>query len=131
MESTLVDKSKRFAVRVVRLCRWLQREKQDYVISRQIIRSGTSIGANIAEAQYAISKADFQSKLYIAMKESAETAYWIDLLYETDYITSSQYRSLKQDNDERKSKKRQGGYSVRKCLCIRSCLMIFISTSQV
>ena len=100
MESTLVDKSKRFAVRVVRLCRWLQREKQDYVISRQIIRSGTSIGANIAEAQYAISKADFQSKLYIAMKESAETAYWIDLLYETDYITSSQYRSLKQDNDE-------------------------------
>ena len=100
MESALVEKSKRFAVRVVRLCKWLQHEKQDYEISRQIIRSGTSIGANIAEAQYAISKADFQSKLYIAMKESAETAYWIDLLCETDYITYSQYRSLKQDNDE-------------------------------
>ena len=69
-------------------------------MSKQILRSGTSIGANIAESECAISKKDFLSKIYIALKESAETLYWLDLLYETEYITDSQYESLYADCEE-------------------------------
>lgn len=75
-------------------------KKNEYVLSKQILRSGTSIGANIAESECAISKKDFLSKIYIALKESAETLYWLDLLYETEYITDSQYESLYADCEE-------------------------------
>ena len=86
-EKTVKYKSKKFAVRIVRLYRYLCDEKKEYVLSKQLLRSGTSIGANIAESECAISEKDFLSKIYIALKESAETIYWLDLLFETDYLS--------------------------------------------
>ena len=73
-------KSKRFAIRVIRMYQYLIKEKHEFILSRQILRSGTSIGENIAEANCAISKKEFLSKMYIAFKECAETLYWLDLL---------------------------------------------------
>ena len=93
-------KSIDFAIQVVRLARYLQEDKKDFVISRQILKSGTSIGANIREAQYGQSKADFISKLHIALKEGAETQYWIDILQRTGLISSSRMRLLKISCDE-------------------------------
>ena len=95
-------KSLRFAVRIVRLYQYLCEEKKEYVLSKQILRSGTSIGANLAEAETAISKNDFQSKIYISLKECAETLYWLDLLKETDYLTEPMYQSLYSDCAELK-----------------------------
>ena len=99
-EKTVKYKSKKFSVRIVHLYKYLCDKKNEYVLSKQILRSGTSIGANIAESECAISKKDFLSKIYIALKESAETLYWLDLLYETEYITDSQYESLYADCEE-------------------------------
>ena len=70
------------------------------MLSKQLLRSGTSIGANISEAQYASSRKDFLNKLYIALKESAETLYWLELLYSCDYLSSPEYKSLYQDCEE-------------------------------
>ena len=92
------DLSKNFAVRIIRLSQYLQNEKHDYVLSRQIMKSGTSIGANIRESKNAQSKADFISKLNIALKEADETDYWLELLYMTDYIKQVQYESMVADN---------------------------------
>ena len=75
-------------------------EKKEYVLSKQILKSGTSIGANIAESECAISKKDFLAKIYIALKECVETIFWLDLLYETEYITENEYQSLKSDCEE-------------------------------
>ena len=94
------EKSKRFAIRIVNLYKFLCEEKREYTLSNQILRSGTSIGANIAESVCAISKKDFQSKLYIALKETVETIYWLEILKETEYITQSQFQSLFDDCDE-------------------------------
>ena len=99
-EKTVKYKSKKFSVRIVNLYKYLCDKKNEYVLSKQILRSGTSIGANIAESECAISKKDFLSKIYIALKESAETLYRLDLLYETEYITDSQYESLYADCEE-------------------------------
>lgn len=99
-EKTVKYKSKKFSVRIVNLYKYLCDKKNEYVLSKQILRSGTSIGANIAESECAISKKDFLSKIYIALKESVETLYWLDLLYETEYITDSQYESLYADCEE-------------------------------
>ena len=99
-EKRVKYKSKKFSVRIVNLYKFLCDKKNEYVLSKQILRSGTSIGANIAESECAISKKDFLSKIYIALKESAETLYWLDLLYETEYITDSQYESLYADCEE-------------------------------
>lgn len=99
-EKTVKYKSKKFSVRIVNLYKYLCDKKNEYVLSKQILRSGTSIGANIAESECAISKKDFLSKIYIALKESAKTLYWLDLLYETEYITDSQYESLYADCEE-------------------------------
>ena len=96
----IVEKSKGFAIRIVRACQFLRQRKKEYVLSRQLLRSGTSVGANIAEAEYAISRSDFLAKLYIALKETAETLYWIELLYKTDYFTEAQYQSLFKDAEE-------------------------------
>jgi four helix bundle protein len=99
-EKTVRFKSKKFAVRIVNLYKHLSAEKKEFVLSKQLLRSGTSIGANLAEAEYGISDKDFLSKVYIALKEAAETIYWIDILFDTDYITLAEYDSLKQDCEE-------------------------------
>lgn len=95
--SVVVEKSREFAVRIVRLYQYLCKEKQEYVLSRQLLRSGTSIGANIAEAQCSISRKEFLSKVYIAYKESNEPLYWLDLLHDTDYLSDIQYQSIYAD----------------------------------
>lgn len=100
MDNVVKEKSFRFATRIVRACKFLRDAKNEYVISKQLLRCGTSVGANIAESRYAQSRADFVSKLSIAMKESAETEYWLRLLYETNYLTQTQYASLISDCDE-------------------------------
>lgn len=86
MEQSIEDKSFQFAVRIVKLCRYLEETKKEYVLSKQIMRSGTAIGANVAESQQAQSRADFISKMSIALKEAVETNYWLRLLQETNYI---------------------------------------------
>jgi four helix bundle protein len=96
-ERTARYKSKKFAVRIVNLYKHLCEDKKEYVLSKQLLRSGTSIGANLAESEYGISEKDFLSKVYIALKECAETIYWIDLLVETDYINKKEYESIKDD----------------------------------
>ena len=88
-----------FAVRIVKLARVLSKANPDWVIARQILRSGTSIGANIRESGFAQSKADFISKLSIALKEASETQYWLELLSATDLLTKVQYESLREDAD--------------------------------
>ena len=93
-------KSKQFAIRIVRMYQYLTKEKHEFILSKQILRSGTSIGANIAEANCAISRKDFLSKMYIAFKECSETLYWLELLYETDYLTESMYQSMLSDCNE-------------------------------
>lgn len=100
MENAVKEKSFRFAIRIVKLCKYLREAKNEYVITKQLLRCGTSIGANTAESRYAQSRPDFVSKLSIALKESAETDYWLRLLYETDYLTKSQFVSLIKDCDE-------------------------------
>lgn len=96
-ENKLVDRSIAFAARIVKLYQYLLRTKKETVISKQIIRSGTSIGANINEANYGQSKADFVSKMHIALKETAETEYWLRLLMLTEYITEEMGESILQD----------------------------------
>lgn len=93
------EKSFAFAIRVVKLKKYVQ-EKQEYDISRQLLRSGTAIGALIREAEYAESVADFIHKLSIAQKEANESKYWIDILVNTDYIEQNAYISIKEDIDE-------------------------------
>jgi len=92
-ESKLKTQSMDFAVSVINLVKALK-EKRESIISNQIGRSGTSIGANIREAQYAHSKADFVAKLQIALKEANETGYWLELLYRTQYISEEEYKKL-------------------------------------
>ncbi|MBO5797032.1 MAG: four helix bundle protein [Clostridia bacterium] len=92
-ESKLRTQSMDFAVSIINLVKVLK-EKRETIMSNQIGRSGTSIGANIREAQYAHGKADFIAKLQIALKEASETGYWLELLYKTSYITEAEYQSL-------------------------------------
>ena len=99
-ESILRDKSKAFAIRIIKFYKFLMEEKKEFVISKQILRCGTSIGANFAEAIYGVSEADFINKLSIAQKEASETIYWLELLYETDFITKEQFDSMLADADE-------------------------------
>ena len=96
----IVDKSFEFAVRIVNLCKYLRKEHSEYVLSKQILRSGTSVGANVAEAQRGQSKADFVSKMSIALKEANEAHYWLKLLYRTEYISQTQYESMCSDVSE-------------------------------
>ena len=96
-ENTAKNKSKMFAVRIVNLYKYLCDEKKEYVLSKQLLRSGTSIGANLAEAECGISKKDFLSKVYVALKECAESQYWLELLYKTDYLSQAEYESMQAD----------------------------------
>ena len=93
-KGVILTKSKDFAVRIIKLTRYLQEDKHEYVLSKQILRSGTSIGANARESNNAQSRADFLSKLSIALKEADETQYWLELLVESDIISKSQFESL-------------------------------------
>ena len=88
------DKAKDFAVKIVNLCRAISFDKKEYVLTKQLMRSGTSIGANIHESKYAQSKPDFVSKMQIALKECYESEYWLELLYRTGLITRDQFLEL-------------------------------------
>ena len=99
-ERTIKYKSKKFAIRIVNLYKYLCDEKKEFVLSKQILRSGTSIGANIAESECAVSKKDFVNKIYIALKECAETIYWLDLLHETDFLSDYEYNSIRADCED-------------------------------
>ena len=99
-DNVILTKTKLFAIRIIRLYKMLESEKKEYILSKQVLRSGTSIGANTREAMRGQSKADFYSKLNIALKEADETEYWIELLYETEYITKTQFDSIYKDCEE-------------------------------
>lgn len=99
-ENVIVDKSKAFAIRIIRLYQFLTTEKREFILSKQLLRSGTSIGANVRESIYGQSRPDFHTKLTIALKEAAETEYWLELLHETDYITLEQFSSIMNDCKE-------------------------------
>ncbi len=98
MDSAVKSQSKRFAIRIVRLYQYLCKEKHERILSKQLLRSGTSIGANIVEAQAAVSKKEFLAKMYISFKECHETEYWLELLHDTEYLTDEEFESINQDN---------------------------------
>ena len=93
----ILDKSKAFAIRIVNLYKYLTEKRSEYVMSKQVLRCGTSIGANVSESVYAQSRADFLSKMYIAYKEAGETAYWLEILEDTKYLTPTQAKSIRAD----------------------------------
>ena len=99
-DNTVLNKSFEFAVRIVKLYKFLTANQKEYVLAKQILRSGTSIGANVHEAVEGFSNKDFQFKLNIALKEARETEYWLKLLYETDYISERQYSHINNDCTE-------------------------------
>ena len=98
--NNIENKTFDFAVRSVNLYKFLCNEKKEFVLSKQVLRSGTSIGANVAEAQKAQSRPDFNAKLNIALKEANETYYWLRLLYKTEYISDEAFISLEKDINE-------------------------------
>ena len=98
--SIILDKSKKFALRIVKLCKYLNEQKHEHVLSKQLLRCGTSIGANAKECAFAQSKADFTAKMFIAQKECAETEYWLELLYESEYISKCEFDSIYIDCQE-------------------------------
>ena len=93
-------KSFAFALRVVKLAKHLQTEKKEFVLSKQVLRSGTAIGALVREAEHAESKADFSHKMNIALKEANETLYWLELLHQAEYITDKSFESIRIDSEE-------------------------------
>ena len=97
MDNVIENKSFQFAIRIVRLYKFLCEEKKEYILSRQLLRAGTSIGANVTESQQAQSKPDFVSKISIALKEASETKYWIKLLGATEYLSENQTKSILDD----------------------------------
>ena len=96
-ENVVQEKSMGFAVRTVKLYQYLTEEKKEYVLSKQLLRSGTSIGANVREALQGQSKKDFTAKMSISLKEATETEYWLELLFKTEYLTEEQYNSIDAD----------------------------------
>lgn len=100
MNNAVEEKSFAFAVRIINLCKHLVETKSEYVLTKQLMKSGTSIGANITEAQDAQSTADFISKLSISLKEARETEYWLRLLYATQYLKETEYASIAADCKE-------------------------------
>ena len=94
VDNQIVNDSKAFAIRIIKLYKFLTEEKKEFIIAKQLLRSGTSIGANISESVFAQSRMDFVNKMSIALKEANETKYWLDLLVETEYLTGEQYESI-------------------------------------
>lgn len=99
-ESIVGDKSLAFGKRIAKCYRYLRDKKKETVMSKQLLRSGTSIGANVREGLYAQSRKDFISKLNIALKEAGETDYWLDVIHSADYFNDQDFHSLKTDNEE-------------------------------
>lgn len=99
-DNLIVDKSKAFALRIIRLYTYLKTEKKEFVLSKQVLRSGTSIGANVKEAVRGQTKADFYAKMNIALKEASETEYWLELLNESGYIETKHFDSIYIDCQE-------------------------------
>jgi four helix bundle protein len=99
-EKTVKHKSVEFAKRIVRLYKHMSEGKKEFILSKQLLRSGTSIGANITEAECGASRKDFLSKMNIAYKECAETSYWLELLHSSGYLTNKEYDSIKTDCNE-------------------------------
>ena len=99
-DNIIFNKSKAFAIRIINLNKYLSSDKNEYVLSKQLLRSGTSIGANVREASVAQSKKDFIAKMNIALKEAAESEYWLELLYETNYLSESEFESISSDCSE-------------------------------
>ena len=100
MANVVMEKGLDFAVRCVKLYNYLREERHEYVLSKQMVRSGTSIGANISESQGAQSSPDFIAKLHISLKEARETGYWLLVLFRADYITQAEYDSINNDLGE-------------------------------
>jgi len=100
MDSVIREKSFRFAVRIVKMCNFLRKTQKEYITTEQLQRCGTSIGANVAEAKHAQSRADFISKMNIALKEATETDYWLRVLHDTGYLNEVQFESIMRDCDE-------------------------------
>lgn len=98
--NAIADKSKSFAIHIIKLYKYLVSEKQEYTLSKQVLRSGTSIGANVRESLRAQSRADFISKQNIALKEADETCYWLELLHETDFITDNEFENIYAEANE-------------------------------
>jgi len=99
-DNVLDQKSKIFAIRIVNLYKFLCDDKKEYIMSKQLLRCGTSIGANVTEAFHSVSKKEFVAKLNISLKEAFETSYWLELLKETDYISENQFESINADCTE-------------------------------
>lgn len=99
-QNVIVEKTKSFALRIINLYKYLVDDKKEYVLSKQILKSGTSIGANVKEAIRGQSKADFYAKMNIALKESSETEYWLEILNESDYIEDKAFESIYADCNE-------------------------------
>ena len=96
----IYEKSFAFALRIVKLAKYLQEEKKEFVLSKQVLRSGTAIGALVRESEHAESRTDFAHKMNIALKEANETLYWLELLLQSDYITEQSFRSVQADSEE-------------------------------
>ena len=96
-ENVIKEKSLLFAIRIVNLYKYLTSEQKEFVIAKQLLRSGTSIGANIREAEHAQSRADFINKMNISLKEANESEYWLELLFKTGYVNQTQYESIYND----------------------------------
>jgi four helix bundle protein len=99
-KDVLKEKSFEFAIRIVKLVQYLQSEKKEFVLSKQLLRSATAIGTLISEAQFEQSKADFLDKMYIALKEANESIYWLELLHATEYLTHNQFEDICSDSKE-------------------------------
>ena len=99
-QSIVGEKSLAFGKRIAKCYRYLKDKKKESVMSKQLLRCGTSIGANVREGLYAQSRKDFISKLNIALKEAGETDYWLDVIHSAEYFTDDEYQSMKDDNDE-------------------------------
>ena len=99
-ENILYDKAYNFAIRIVKANQYLRKDKKEYILSKQLLKSGTSIGANVAEANGAISNADFSAKMTIAYKECLETKYWLSLMKDTGFIDEESFQSIFADVDE-------------------------------
>lgn len=100
MENIIATKSYAFAIRIVNLYKLLTQDKKEFVLSKQLLRSGTAIGALVKEAEHAQSKADFLNKMNVALKEANETEYWLMLMKDTDYLTDKEFSSIKSDSSE-------------------------------
>ena len=100
MESVIENKSFDFAVRIVNLYKHLTNDKKELILSKQLLRSGTSIGANVSEGEKGQTKPDFNAKMSVALKEANETYYWLRLLYKTEFLTEKEFKSMEKDIDE-------------------------------